>query len=153
MSHSSMHATMTARPLAWRRLKRSCWFAAPRSSKGSPMSHTNDSKPIAPEELHALIVVAQAGALAASQLAENGTGIRNEPAHVCSILRRVERDGIAARNRVIMANMRLVTKIAAPMAKAAGVLHELDDLTQAGVIGARGTGGLMRAIEKFDTTR
>lgn len=113
-----------------------------------------DSKPIAPEELHALIVEAQRGAAAAETLREAG------PAGVCAMdrntfraLESAKNAGVRARNRVVMANMRLVTKIAAPMARAAGVLHELDDLTQAGVIGARGTGGLMRAIEKFDTTR
>ncbi len=117
------------------------------------MNHCEASRPIAPEELHSLIEAAQAGARALKLLAENGNGERNDSVHVCALLRRCEREGITARNRVIMANMRLVTKIAAPLAKAAGVLHELDDLTQAGVIGARGTGGLMRAIEKFDTKR
>lgn len=105
------------------------------------------SKPIPPEELHALINTAQRGAAATAELASVSDPI------VASTLRGWVRQGIEARNRVVAANMRLVTKIAAPMARAAGVLEELEDLVQAGVIGARGTGGLMRAIEKFDTTR
>jgi RNA polymerase primary sigma factor len=46
--------------------------------------------------------------------------------------------------------MRLVTKIAAPLAAATGLSDRLADLVQSGVFGPRGASGLARAIEKYD---
>ena len=70
-----------------------------------------------------------------------------------ALIERAQAGDERARNRVIEANMRLVTKIAHPMAAASGRMADLDDLRQAGVMGPRGTAGLVRAIALFDTKR
>lgn len=102
------------------------------------------------ESIVALIRAAQAGDEAAARIETGGASML--------LLQRAElqatvRFGVAARNRVIEANMRLVTKIAHPMALAAGRMSDLEDLRQAGVMGPRGTSGLVRAIALFDPSR
>ena len=64
------------------------------------MSHSEASKPIAPEELHALIVEAQRGAAAAAELQALGVaGIMALDRHTFRALESAKNDGVRARSR------------------------------------------------------
>lgn len=66
---------------------------------------------------------------------------------IVELIVKAQAGDLEARNRVVEANMRLVTKIASPIATAAGVKDQLQDLVQAGVF------GLIEAIKRFDPAR
>lgn len=59
-----------------------------------------------------------------------------------------------ARNALILANMRLVARLATKYARMHGRLDLLDDLIQEAVMGSdRAKGGLLEAIERFDSRK
>ena len=60
---------------------------------------------------------------------------------------------IEARNRIVLDNMRLVTKRAAAAARRCGKSEHLADIINTAVVGASSNDGLIHAIAKFDVTR
>jgi RNA polymerase sigma factor (sigma-70 family) len=60
---------------------------------------------------------------------------------------------LGARNALIMANMRLVTKRAAVAARRCGKSDHLQDIINTAIAGASDNDGLIHAITKFDVTR
>lgn len=60
---------------------------------------------------------------------------------------------LEARNRLVMANMRLVTKRAATAARRCGKSDHLQDIINTAIVGASDNDGLIHAITKFDVTR
>ena len=91
------------------------------------------------EEERALAQKIQKGLEARSRLARNGHNPRE-----AARLRTLIREGIEARNRLVTANLRLVTSIAR---KYIGAGIPLPDLIQEGNL------GLLKAAEKFDPSR
>lgn len=94
---------------------------------------------LTPAEEHELGVLAQRGRLARQAIEE-----ANAPPDGQRALRRQVKEGERAEERMVLANLRLVTNIAWKFKKQGGPAMEFDDLFQEGVI------GLSTAIAKFD---
>lgn len=69
------------------------------------------------------------------------------------LIRKAQAGDIAARNRVVLDNMRLVTKRAAVAARRCGKSAHLQDIINTAVVGASDSDGLIHAIAKFDCSR
>lgn len=69
------------------------------------------------------------------------------------LIRKAQAGDVAARNRIVLDNMRLVTKRAAVAARRCGKSEHLQDIINTAVAGASDNDGLIHAIEKFDTAR
>lgn len=69
------------------------------------------------------------------------------------LIRRAQAGDVGARNRVVASMMKLVIRHANGVARKTGLLQHRDDMVTAACCGHNGRGGIMRAIELFDTTR
>lgn len=69
------------------------------------------------------------------------------PEQVTELILKAQAGDIAARNEIVVANMRAVAEIAARYAASCGKYDAIDDFVQAGVI------GLIEAVERFDVAR
>ena len=94
------------------------------------------------EEEHDLGVIVQRGRLARQALED-----ANAPPDGLRPLRRLVKIGERAEERMVLANLRLVTKLAWKLKRQGGPAMEMEDLFQEGVI------GLTTAIAKFDPER
>ncbi|MDO5501273.1 MAG: sigma factor, partial [Propionibacteriaceae bacterium] len=96
---------------------------------------------LAPEEEIELARRMEAGTLAAAVL----TGEREFSAATVAELTALAREGRAARERYVEANLRLVAMVAYPAARRAGL--SFTELFQ------EGAGGLLLAVDRFDHTQ
>lgn len=69
------------------------------------------------------------------------------------LIRKAQAGDVVARNRIVLDNMRLVTKRAVVAARRCGKSEHLQDIINTAVVGASDNDGLIHAIEKFDVTR
>jgi RNA polymerase sigma factor (sigma-70 family) len=86
-------------------------------------------------------------------MTDSQTAVTTSPEQTLDLIRKAQAGDLAARNRIVLDNMRLVTKRAAQAARRCGKSEHLQDIINTAVAGASDNDGLIHAIEKFDVTR